>query len=356
MPWPTIPSTTPPTFNSAVAAAAGKGLWIPAGNFILGAKVNVAGIDVRGAGIWRTTIQGLNRHGGFFVTGANTQLGDFTFDGDVTTRDPDSAPNSDAAIEGDFGTGSMVRNIATNHAKVGLWVNGNTDGLYAVGLRVRNTMADGVNFTGNTRNTRMEQSTFRNTGDDAMAMWSWSSTGTVRNTVFAFNTAALPILANTAAIYGGSDNRIEDSVFSDVVFQGSGVTVSSWHSAVPFAGTTTVQRNTLTRTGSHSLDWGSDIGAIWIYAEASDITAPVILRDLEVTDSTYQGLLLSWQKRVSNLTVERVAFRTTGTLGMEFNSPGAGTFSYVTVTGNGGAALVNNAGFVLNRGPGNSGF
>ncbi|MET0419430.1 MAG: CBM35 domain-containing protein, partial [Actinoplanes sp.] len=343
-------------FNAAIAAAGGKGLWIPAGRFVLSARVNVQGIDVRGAGIWRTTIEGRNRHGGFFVTGSNTQIGDLYIAGDVTTRDPDNAPNSDAAIEGDFGTGSMVRNVATDHAKVGLWVNGNTDGLYAVGLRIRNTMADGVNFTGNTRNTRMEQSTFRNTGDDAMAMWSWSSTGTVRNTVFAFNTAALPILANTAAIYGGTDNRIEDSLFSDIVFQGSGVTVSSWHSAMPFGGTTTVQRNTLTRTGSHSLDWGSDIGAIWLYAEANDITGAVLLRDLQVLDSSYQGLLLSWQKRVSNLTLERVAFNGTGTLGMEFNSPGTGNFSYVTVTGNGGAALANNAGFTINRGPGNSGF
>jgi hypothetical protein len=246
--------------------------------------------------------------------------------------------------------------VSTNHAKVGLWVNGNTDGLYAGGLRIRNTMADGVNFTGNTKNSRLEQSTLRNTGDDALAMWSWSNTGTVSNTVFAFNSAALPILANTVGIYGGTNNRVEDSLLTDVVFQGSGVTVSSWHSANPFGGTTTVQRNTLTRTGSHSLDWGSDIGALWVYAEANDITGAVLFKDLEVNDSSYQGLLLSWQKRVSNLTLDHVAFNGTGTLGLEFNSPGTGSFSYVTVAGNGGPGLANNAGFTINRGAGNSGF
>ena len=112
----------------------------------------------------------------------------------------------------------------------------------------------------------------------------------------------------------------------------------------------------MARAGSHSLDWNSDIGAVWIYAEASDITAPVVLRDLQVNDSTHQGLLLSWQRPVSGLTLERVAFNGTGTIGMEFNSPGTGSFSYVTLTGNGGPALANNAGFVINRGPGNSGF
>jgi hypothetical protein len=341
-------------FRTAVSQ--GKGVYVPAGTFVLSDKVNVAGVDLRGAGSWRTTINGLNRRGGFFVTGGNTTLGDFTFDGDVTTRDPDSAPNSDAAIEGDFGTGSMIHHVATNHAKVGLWVNGNTDGLYAAGLRIRNTMADGVNVTGNTRNSRLEQSTLRNTGDDALAMWSWSNTGTVSNTVFAFNSVALPILANTVGIYGGTNNRVEDSILADVVFQGSGVTVSSWHSANPFGGTTAVQRNTLTRTGSHSLDWGSDIGALWVYAEANDITGAVLLKDLEVNDSSYQGLLLSWQKRVDNLTLDHVAFNGTGTAGLEFNSPGTGTFSYVTVTGNGGPGLANNAGFTINRGAGNSGF
>ena len=343
-------------FKSAVTAAAGKGLWIPAGTFVVSSVITMAGIDVRGAGMWRTTVQGLNRHGGFFVTGSNTTIGDLTFDGDVTTRDPDDAPNSDAAIEGDFGTGSLIHHFATNHAKVGLWANGNTDGLYAAGIRVRNTMADGVNLTGNTKNSRVDQSTMRNTGDDALAMWSWSGHGTVSNTVFAFNSVALPILANGAAIYGGTNNRIEDNLITDTVFAGSGITVSTWHAAVPFSGTTVVQRNTLTRTGSFQLDWGSAIGALWIYAEASEISAPIQIRNLDIVDSSYQGILMSWQKNVTNLSFDHVAITGTGSNGIEINVTGSAGFSNVTVTGVGGTPLVNSLGFVLNRGSGNSGF
>ena len=44
----------------------------------------------------------------------------------------------------------------------------------------------------------------RNNGDDAMAMWS-KGTANVNNT-FRFNTAQMPILANTYAIYGGDGN------------------------------------------------------------------------------------------------------------------------------------------------------
>ncbi|MEV6491751.1 CBM35 domain-containing protein [Actinoplanes sp. NPDC051633] len=345
-------------FRAAVSAAqssSSKGLWIPAGRFVLSGLVNVAGIDVRGAGIWHTVLAGQNRRGGIYVTGGNTQIGDFTIDGDVTTRDPDCCANSDAALEGEFGTGSLIRNVATNHAKVGLWVKA-ASGLYAVGLRIRNTMADGANINGNTGNVRVEQSTTRNTGDDGLALWSWTGAGTVRDSVLAYNTLSLPILANGAAIYGGVDNRIEDNLITDIVFQGSGITISSWHDPFPFGGTTIVQRNTLTRTGSYSLDWGSAIGALWVYAPANPITAPIVFRDLQVNDSSYQGFLASWQVSVGTLTFDRVAFNGTGTAGLEFNAPGSGTFSYVTVTGNGGPGLVNNSGFQVSRGPDNSGW
>ncbi|MFL6126221.1 CBM35 domain-containing protein [Actinophytocola sp.] len=343
--------------RAAIAAAHGGGVWIPAGRYVVGGLLEVSGVSVRGAGIWQTVLQGVNRRGGFMATGSNVQLADFTFDGDVTTRDPDSAPNSDAAIEGDFGTGSLIHHVATNHAKVGLWVNGNTNGLYASVLRVRNTMADGVNVNGNATGVRVEQSTFRNTGDDALAMWSYAGAGgTVRDSVLAFNTVALPILANGAAVYGGANNRIEDNLITDTVFQGSGITVSNWHDATPFSGTTVVQRDTLTRTGTHSLDWGSDLGAVWLYAPSTAFTGAVVLRDLSVNDSTYQGFLASWQQPITNLTVERVTFAGTGTIGMEFNVPGSGTFSYVTVSGNAGPALANNAGFTITRGPGDVGW
>jgi hypothetical protein len=346
--------------RAAIAAAQSgstKGVWLPAGRFIVSGLLEVAGVDVRGAGIWHTVLQGVNRRGGFLATGGNVQLADFTFDGDVTTRDPDDAPNSDAAIEGDFGTGSLIHDVATNHAKVGLWVNGNTNGLLASGLRIRNTMADGVNINGNATGVHVEQSTLRNTGDDALAMWSYAGAGgTVANSVVAFNTVTSPILANGAAVYGGAGNQIEDNLITDTVFQGSGITVSNWHDATPFSATTVVQRNTLTRTGTHSLDWGSDLGALWLYAPNTPLTGAVVLRDLTVNDSTYQGLLASWQQAITDLTMERVTFAGTGTIGMELNTPGTGTFSYVSISNNAGPALANNSGFTINRGPGNEGW
>ncbi len=349
-------------FNSAISAAksAGKTLWIPAGTFDLTARVNVDNVTIRGAGMWYSTIRGNAGRGGFFATGSNVQLADFLFAGDVRYRDPDGSVTTDAALEGNFGTGSLIHNVWLEHSKVGLWANSGTNGLYVAGVRIRNMFADGLNlntFSGDgspVSNTRVDQSVFRNTGDDAMAMWSFNSS--VANCAFTFNTATLPALANTAAIYGGNGNRIEDNLLSDTVYTASGITISTWHSAQPFSGTTVVQRNTITRAGGFNTDWNSSQGGLWIYAEAREITAPVLVKDVDIIDSTYQGILMSWQKNVTNLTFDHVKIQNTGTYGIDLQVAGSATFNNVTVSGTGSGGLNNAFGFNLIRGPGNSGF
>ncbi|MFC4120202.1 CBM35 domain-containing protein [Nonomuraea zeae] len=342
--------------RSAINAAKAQGgsVWIPAGTFDLTSRVDVAGVTVRGAGMWHTTLRGNSGRGGFYAVGGNVQLADFTFAGDVRHRDPDGVVTTDAAMEGNFGTGSLIHNVWVEHAKVGLWVNGGTDGLYVAGVRIRDTFADGVNLNDAVARTRVDQSVLRNTGDDALAMW--SHTTPVTASAFTFNTATLPMLSNTAAIYGGDGNRIEDNLFSDTVYTAAGIAVSTWHQAQPFSGTTSIQRNTLTRTGGWNNDWASSQGAVWIYAESRDITAPVVVRDVTVNDSTYQGLLLSWQKTISNLILDHVTIAGTGTYGIEAAAAGSATASHVTVSAAAAGGLHNPAGYTFVRGQGNSGW
>lgn len=338
-------------FNSAISANAGKILWVPAGTFNLTSRLNVANITIRGAGEWFTTIQGANGKGGFNGTGSGVQLSDFTVSGDVRYRDD---TNFDAALDGNWGSGSLIHNLWIEHTKVGLWATGGVNGLYAVALRIRDTMADGVNFNDTVTGSRLDESTIRNTGDDAMAMW--SHTAEVTNSAFTFNTVALPMLANTSALYGGNGDRIEDNLFSDTVRTGAGFTISSWQSALPFQGTTVVQRNTLTRTGSFNPDWNSSQGAIWVYAEATDITGTVQVKNIDVNDSSYQGILLSYLKNITNLTFDHVAINGAGTWGIELNAAGSATFTYVTVTGAASGGLLNDTGYTVVRGAGDSGF
>ncbi|NUT37913.1 MAG: carbohydrate-binding protein [Hamadaea sp.] len=341
--------------NSAISAAKsqGKSVWIPAGIFDFSARVNVDNVAIRGAGMWHTTLRGTDGRGGFYAVGGNVQLADFTIAGDVRVREPDGADATDAAMRGTFGSGSLIHNVWAEHTKVGLWVN-QADGLYVVGVRIRDTFADGVNLNDAVSNSRVDQSTLRNTGDDALAMW--SHTTSVTNSAFTFNTATLPMLSNTAAIYGGNGNRIEDNVFADTVYTATGIAISTWHAAQPFSGTTSVQRNTITRAGGWNLDWASSQPGLWIYAESRDITAPVLVKDVDIIDSTYQGILLSWQKTITGLTFDHVTVSGAGTYGIELNAYGSAAVSYVTVSGAASGGLNNITGYTLNRGSGNSGF
>jgi len=341
--------------TSAINAAksAGKGLWIPAGTYTISARINVQGVTIRGAGPWYTILKGVNGKGGFFATGADVQISDLAVSGDSTYRN-DSG--DDAAFEGDFGTGSLLQNVLIFHSKVGLWADNGTDGLYVVGVCIRDTYADGVNLHGNVKNTRIDQSSVRNTGDDALAMW--SDGAAVTNSAFTFNTLQLPMLANTAAIYGGNSNRITDNLMYDTVTASAGITVGTRFNPVPLSGTTVVARNTLTRTGGYEPNWGSQLGALWIYADTADITTPIQITDTTIKDSTYQGILMSWGRTITATSFDNVTVENTGTYGIVIdNVSGSATFTDTKVTGAPSGGLNNTSStFTVIRGSGNSGF
>ncbi|BDZ42798.1 hypothetical protein GCM10025865_20970 [Paraoerskovia sediminicola] len=157
--------------QAAVDAAkdAGTGVWIPAGTFDVSDRIRVNDVTVRGAGPWHTTVQGTAGKGGFYALGTGVTIADLAVDGGSTYRDD---AKFDAAFEGNFGAGSLLQNVWASHAKVGLWADAGTDGLYALGLRVRDVYADGVHLHGAVTDTHVEHTSVRNTGDDAMAMWS----------------------------------------------------------------------------------------------------------------------------------------------------------------------------------------
>lgn len=344
--------------NQAITAAkaTGKGVWIPAGTFNINAQITVSGVHVRGAGMWHTTLQGSNGKGGFVGRGSNVIIADLALTSDATVRN-DSADSP--GFEGDFGPGSMIQNVSVEHMKVGVWAGNGTDSLLLVGGRIRDTWADGVNLAGGVRNTTIAQSHFRNTGDDAMAMWS-SGAANVNNS-FRFNTAQSPNLANTFAIYGGQDNKLLDNIGADTVVSSSGIAISTRFQAVAFSGTTEVRRNTLNRTGGY--DGGTSMGALWIYADpateaAGDITAPIVIDTLAINDSTTEGILFSDQRAITSLLVSNVTIINAGTYGMNFrNVTGSGTFSGVQISGAKNGALNNPAGkYTIVRGSNNLGW
>lgn len=343
--------------ENAIAAArsAGTGVWLPSGTFDVPRRVNVAGVGIRGAGQWYSTLRGADNRGGLFATGSDVHIADLRILGDVRVR-LDNA--SDTAIEGNFGSGSSVHNVWMEKVKVGMWIDSGTRGLLVTGVRIRDTFADGVNIHSDVQDTELIQSSVRNTGDDGLAMF--SEQAPVTRTAYRFVTVQSPMLANAVGIYGGNGNSVTDSLLSDTVVASSGIAVST-RFGQPFSGPTYVERTTLTRTGGYEVNWQKQLPALWVYADASNITTPVLVRDLTITASTYQGVWFSnifgSGRQITGTVLERVAINGAGTYGLQSSDvTGSATVSYVTVTGaaSGGASL--SPGFTLIRGEGNSGF
>ncbi|MFB6553752.1 carbohydrate-binding protein [Streptomyces sp. NPDC056405] len=334
------------------AKSQGKGLWLPAGTYNISDHVSLSGVKLRGAGMWHTVLRGTGLKGGLFGRGGTTSVEDLMIDGQNTVRDD---AGGHAAIEGDFGTNSTIRNVWIQHTKVGLWISGPTTGLRAENLRIRNTFADGVNLHGAVKDTVVSNSSIRGTGDDALAMW--SDGAAVTNSAFRNNTVQLPTLANGAAVYGGNGNSVENNLISDTVTSAAGIAVST-RFGEPFSGTTTVSGNLLRRTGSLEPNWNARLGALWVYADPTrhDITQPVVLKNNTVEDSTYSGLLVTYQKQVTDLRVDGLTIGGTGAHGIEINTGGKGVFSNTKVTGTASGALNVAGGFTIERGSGNSGW
>lgn len=295
--------------QAAVDAATenGTGVWIPSGRFVMADLVRLANVSIRGAGPWYSVLAGRDNQGGLYAMGTGVTIADLMISGDVRYRDD---AQFDSGIEGNFGQGSLVQNVWIEHTKTGLWVDAGTNGMLATGLRVRDTFADGAHLHGAVADARVEHSSVRNTGDDAMAMW--SSGGAVTRGVFTHNTVQLPLLGNGAAIYGGTSNRIENSVIADTLTAPAGIAVSTRFNPVPFTGTTTVSGNDIFRSGGWEPNWNTSFGGIWVFADTSEISTPVVIDRTRIIDSSYEGILVSGSHRVDDLRVSDVTIEGTG--------------------------------------------
>ena len=177
--------------------------------------------------------------------GNNCRFADFAILGETILRD-DKSPKMDLTAA--QGPARWLQNIWAEHTKVGYWVGAGTNGLVITGSRFRNLFADGINFCNGTSHSLVENSHFRNTGDDALASWSPKADAVNTGNVFRFNTVQLPWRANCFAVYGGKDNRIEDNLCYDVVTY-PGILIAQQFNSNPFDGNTFVERNSLIRAG-----------------------------------------------------------------------------------------------------------
>ncbi|MFC7534340.1 CARDB domain-containing protein [Actinoplanes sp. GCM10030250] len=299
-------------------------VWIPAGQWRQEQKIlspdptrgqwnqkGLRNVVIRGAGMWHSQLysntQPQNVTGNInhphegnvgFDIDDNTQISDIAIFGNTQNR-----ANRGHGLNGRFGKNTKISNVWIEHVNVGAWVGRDYsdtpaywnpgDGLEFTGMRIRNTFADGINFSNGTRNSRVFNSSFRTTGDDALAIWANpyvkdQSVDINHDDHFLNNTIQLPWRANGIAIYGGYNNSAQNNLVSDTANY-PGIMLATDHSPLPFSGTTLLANNGLYRTGGAFWNEDQEFGAITLFPSTKDIVG-VTIRDTDIIDSTFDGI------------------------------------------------------------------
>ena len=206
--------------------------------------------------------------------------------------------------------------------------------LFVSGVIVRDTTADGINLHTGWNGVTVDSCSFRNTGDDAIALWSDHTADT--NVTISHNLVQLPNLANGIAFYGGHDNRAVDNVVADIIASGGGIHVGNRFHAVALAGTTTILRNTLSRCGCVDMNWKFGVGALWFYGLDSAVDPQggdgIIIQDLNIVDSP-QNAIGMIGKGVNNVHLRNIAINGTKTFVLQVQSTASNwSFNNVTAT------------------------
>lgn len=350
-------------------------VWIPAGQWRQEQKiltddpqnrgqfnqVGIRDVTIRGAGMWHSQLYtltppqnagGINHphEGNFgFDIDHNTQISDIAIFGSGTIRGGDGNAEGGVGLNGRFGKDTKITNVWIEHANVGVWAGrdysnipelwGPGDGLEFTGVRIRNTYADGINFANGTRNSTVYNSSFRNTGDDALAVWASkyvkdTSVDVGHDNHFRNNTIQLPWRANGIAVYGGYGNTIENNIVSDTMNY-PGIMLATDHDPIPFSGQTLISGNALYRTGGAFWGEAQEFGAITLFAQGTDIPG-VTIRDTEIHDSTYDGIQFKTGGgtmpgvKITNVRIDK-SVNGSGILAMS-GARGSATLTDVTIT------------------------
>ena len=121
-------------------------------------------------------------------------------------------------FHGELGEDTVIENVWVEHVTAGIWSGAEgsphpTDGLVVKGSRFRNLAAQGIHLAHGTRNSVVEHSHFRNTGDDALVIGAEGVAGAPagHDNVLRHNSVQMTGRGSCFALHGGSGNTLEDS-------------------------------------------------------------------------------------------------------------------------------------------------
>jgi hypothetical protein len=338
----------------ADAAQQKRTLFVPAGKYRIN-SVRLSEGTLQGAGMWHTRFVG--PHAQLHFMGGTASVSDLAIFGETSHRNDKSDVGN--AFTGRPGDGTTIARVWVEHMKCAFWVDraGEQQGptrLRITECRFRDLMADAVNFCNGTRDSMVDNSEIRNSGDDSLAAWSPRHGGPPGgHNTFAHNVIASPWVANGIALYGGGPFRVVGNTVSDTVTTGSGIYVSANFDAHGFQGLIDVSDNALIRAGAHESDMGGPTGAIRVLAAEGDMTgAQFLFRNNTVTDPLESAVSIQGPHAITGLQVD--GLQVAGAPLLVDVRPGArgeAAFSHVTARGaNAGAVRgADSALFKLSR-------
>lgn len=286
----------------AMAVQTGKTVWIPSGTFKISGDIMLPpNIIIQGAGMWHATLVGdetlytdANKRVRLKGNGSNIHLSDFAIIGKLNYRN-DKEPND--GIVGSYGTNSTISRLWIEHTKVGMWIE-NSRHLLIEDCRLRNTIADGINFCIGMTQSTIQNCTARGTGDDCFAFWPAvfaKQEYSPGHNLITHCTAQLPFLANGAAIYGGESNSIKNCSFIDIS-PGSAILISTTFPTESneknihnnFSGTTVIENCNIKNSGGFDHEWGWR-AAVQVCLDKRNISG-IEMNNLNIENSLSNGL------------------------------------------------------------------
>ncbi len=279
----------------------------------------VTGTTLKGAGMWYAQIHFTHATWG----GLRADAYDISYSGLYLTTVRNSRSSSYKAINGVYTSGSTISRIWAEHFECGAWIaQYNTAGpAYADGFtmskcRFRNNYADGINLCKGTQNAIVEHCSFRNNGDDDMAIWSSNGLECSNNT-YRYNTSENCWRAAGCAIYGGYQNKAHHLLIKDNLEVGIRVNNSFPGAGFNASGMHEFYNIDIVRCGTFNDLFNSPVGAIDIGCSniAGTRIKNVKFADISITDSKNDAIYFNRKagEGFYNLIFENITINGTGT-------------------------------------------
>ncbi|MFL5728889.1 MAG: sugar-binding protein [Cytophagaceae bacterium] len=249
----------------------GQTIYLPAGTYNIGTTLYFGNNNttLKGAGSWYTEIHFTNtttNNGGLWG-----QASGISYSGLYLTTVGNSRSNNSKALNGVYTSTSTITDVWAIHFECGAWIAqfgtgpSVADGFKMSYCRFRNNYADGTNLSKGTINAIVEHCSYRNNGDDDMAIWPANNQSCDNNT-FRYNTAENSWRASGCAIYGGFNNQAHHLLIKDNLE--AGLRANNSFAGSPFSGSgTNLFSNIKIISGGTNRDlFDNPIGAIDLLA------------------------------------------------------------------------------------------